>query len=489
MHALKQYLLPALSLLVNVVLAQNYQAIHGSPYAGSLAVGNNPASIVHVPYAWDITPLSVQFKQTTNAVQIDKFSYLSSPANAEVSPSKGAKKRFVFANQDIRLLNTRINLSSKTAIAFGANIRNYGYAKVSGTNWQDTIISLRDFMKINISNLPLSGQGTGSTWAELFATYAHTIIDDGDRILNAGITLKLNRSLAGGYAMAQSVSYAQVPGINVPGYILLDGNLVYGYSANFDNISGANTTAANQKSFLQNSYSSLGADFGLEYILLTSEDNDAAGEYAYDTKIGISMMDVGINKFRYGNESRLAIAGKTGITDTLIQRKFSTIGTLSGFNDSLATIVNSSNRISGDFHIYQPARVVVNIDQHITDNIFINAELTIPILPVIAKNSMFIKDMNLLAITPRWELKSLGAYFPILINNQKQVWLGGAFKAGPILLGTHNLANLFSKNKSQTGGLYLALTIRPGKKYERQAHYPKDKEDKKGKRGLECPKF
>jgi hypothetical protein len=83
----------------------------------------------------------------------------------------------------------------------------------------------------------------------------------------------------------------------------------------------------------------------------------------------------------------------------------------------------------------------------------------------------------------------LGAYFPVLLNSRKQLWVGGAFKAGPILIGTHNLANLFSKNKTQSGGFYLALTIRPGKKYDRQAHYPSDKQPGKNKRNLDCPKF
>lgn len=471
-----------------MAMAQNYQAINGSSYAGSLGVGNNPASIVHVPYAWDITPFSVQFKQATNALTIDKFSLLSSPASAEVSATTGTKKRFVYANQDIRLLNTRINLNGKTAIAFGANIRNYIFGNVSQANWQDTSNYLRDFLKINLGNLPISGKGVGSAWAEVYASYAHTIIDDGDKLLNAGITLKVTRALAGAYAKAQSVSYSAA-GVNQPGYLLISGNLVYGYSSNFDNIKSGNAFAANRNIFFEKTYSGISADFGLEYILLTNEDKEEGGEFAYETKVGVSMMDIGMNKFRHGSQSRLAVAGKTGITDTLIQNKFASVTSFRSFNDSLADIAGSFTGVSGGFHIYQPARVVVNIDQHVAHNIFVNAELTIPILPVVAKNSLYLKDMNLLAITPRWELKALGAYLPILVNNQKQVWVGGAFKAGPILLGTHNLANIFAKNKTQNGGLYLALTIRPGKKYDRQEHYPKDKLPGKGKGSVECPKL
>src|SRR5664279_2212204 len=104
MPPVKNYLFFLFLLLINFCMGQNYQAINGSPYAGSLSPGNNPASIVYVPYSWDITPFSVQLKQSTNAFKIGKYSWLTSPNNAEVAVENGIKKRFVFANQDIHLL-------------------------------------------------------------------------------------------------------------------------------------------------------------------------------------------------------------------------------------------------------------------------------------------------------------------------------------------------------------------------------------------------
>ena len=468
-------------------MGQNYQAINGSSYAGSLSTGNNPASIVYAPYAWDITPFAVQVKQSTNAFTIKKYSLLSSLKNAEVAIQNGSKKRFLFANQDIRLLNTRISLNAKAAIAFGANIRNYIYAVNSESNWQDTIFQLRDFMKINTGHLPLSGEFVGSTWAEFYGTYAQTIIDDGKRLLNAGLTLKLNRALAGGYANAQGISYIPLPDANANGYLLTNGNLQYGYSSNFDTIDSNKTAAANRKTFLRNTYSGVSADIGFEYILLSDEDKEEGGDDFYDTKIGISIMDLGGNKYRYGRRSRLAIAGRSGITDSVLENKFSTAATFDNFNDSLASISNSITAIGGNFFIYQPTRLVINIDKHVTQSFFINAEITVPVISLASKNTLFIKDMNLLAVTPRWETKSLGAYFPILYNSRNQLWVGGAFKAGPVLFGIHNLSNLFLKNKAQNGGLYLAFTIRPGKRYDREAHYPRDKLTGKERRSLELP--
>ncbi len=469
-------------------MAQNYQAINGSRYAGSLSPCNNPAAIVNVPYTWDITPFAVQVKQATNAFVIKNYSLLSSPGNAEIVGKSGTLKRFAFANQNIRLLNTRINLNSRSAIAFGANIRNYFYATTTQTNWQDTTRSLSDFMKINIGHLPMSGESRASTWAELYATYARTIIDDGKRILTAGITLKVSRALAGGYASAKGLGYVPVPG-NEGGYLLTEGSFQYGYSSNFDNIDSNSTSSVNRKSFLQHTMSGISADAGLEYILPAGGDEEEADYFAYRTKIGISLMDVGRNKFRYSSRSRTATAGKPGITDSLVENKFSGIGSVDDFNDSLSGIANSFTGLIGAFNVYQPARIIINIDQHLVNNFFLNAEITIPLLQIVPKKITYIKDMNLLAITPRWETKSLGVYFPVQLNVQKQLWVGGAFKAGPVLFGTHNLANIFSKNKMQVGGFYLALTIRPGQKYYQSGNQSSDKVSGKVKRSLQCPKF
>ena len=486
MRFLKSYLLSSLLFLCHFLLAQNYQAINGSPYAGSL--GSNPASIVHVPYSWDITPFSIQLKQATNAYVIEKYSLLSSPGNMEVSSANGIKSRFVYANQDIHLLNTRINLNPGSAIAFGANIRSYVYATVNKSNWQDTF-NLINFLEKNTGNTPLSGQAAGSSWAEIYGSYARTIIENDKSRLNAGITLKLTQGLAGGYGRAQGVNYTGSPPPGRPGYSLSSGSMQYGYSDNFDFIDSNKSFAANRKLFMERTYSSIGANIGLEYILLANEDDEAASDYAYRTKIGISLMDIGYNKYRYGKESRSVTAGKPGITDTLLEDKFGTVASFSDFNDTIATIAGSTSQIAGEFFIYQPTRIVINVDQHITQNFFVNAEITIPVLPIVSKSTLIIRDMNLLAITPRWELRSIGAYLPISMNIKRQLWIGGAFKAGPVLLGTHNLANLFSKNKSQNGGVYLALTIRPGKKSDQQGSSRSERLPRKLRRSLDCPKF
>jgi hypothetical protein len=83
----------------------------------------------------------------------------------------------------------------------------------------------------------------------------------------------------------------------------------------------------------------------------------------------------------------------------------------------------------------------------------------------------------------------MGAYLPILYNTRQQLWVGAAVKMGPVLFGTHNLANLFSKDKTQIGGVYLAFTVRPGGTYNKDASAPGPKLSRKEKRRLDCTKF
>ncbi len=95
---------------------QNYYAIQGSNYAGSLGIGNNPSSIVNTPYKWDITIFGAQVKNATNGVTIHNYSLLGNPANSQYSIREGDYRRFAYADYNINLLNTRFALNRRQTI-------------------------------------------------------------------------------------------------------------------------------------------------------------------------------------------------------------------------------------------------------------------------------------------------------------------------------------------------------------------------------------
>ncbi|HLF46701.1 MAG TPA: hypothetical protein VI548_09760 [Chitinophagaceae bacterium] len=440
--------------------SQDYRAVHGSSYGGSLVVANNPASIVHIPFVLDLTPLAFQFKHSTNAFVIKNSSYLSSK-NAEIFLSNGKYKSFIMANQDIRLLNASIRIGDRSAIAFGAAGRSYISANTSSLLFQDSVGRIREFMGNNISNIPASAEARGHAWAEIFGTFARTIFDNSNAILNAGITVKTNLGIAGGYLTATDLNETAGTVNNKPGYYLTSGLLNYGFSSNIDVLDSSTSYNTAKKDFFRNTFSTFGISAGVEYIVPANIEGNG---YEHELKIGLSLLDLGANRFQYSGYSRAAILNKNNVSDSLLDVFFDNISDAASLADSLYIISGSNSPLAGNYKIFQPARIVVNADKHLSGNIFINGELTIPFHTLMGNKQLVARDMNFINLTARFETPYWGIYFPASLNNRMHFWLGGAFRFGPLLLGVHNWASVLGKNKIQDGGAYLAFTFRFGEK-------------------------
>jgi hypothetical protein len=446
--------------------AQDYHAINGSPYAGAMGVANNPASILSTPYPWDITVFSVQEKNTTNAVTLSNLSYLSHGDTLGYRWKEGPLKRYASFNYNVHLLNVRISLGRNQAISFGANLRGYGAVRTGRVNYNDTLQTLNQFFDINNGN-NYQAEFVGSSWLELYGTYSRTIWDDAYGRLNGGITLHAQRGLGGAYAQLTNGSVNRNVVDTLLVYSLAGGKAQYGYSSNLDSWKSNKSTGANLKDLFAQSRAGAAVDLGVEY-LVKSQDipvyGDADGYFDYEWKIGVSLMDLGANMYQYGAESRTVSNPKTSITDTDLNNKFNYVSSFHTFNDSLATVVSSSAPLRGHFIIWNPARLVLNVDRTLPEHFALNTELTLNLGGNNTGKRFFTKEITLLAITPRWETKSLGGYLPLTVTTDGRVWIGGAAKLGPLLFGVHNWGTVFSKTKTQNGGFYLSMVIRPGKK-------------------------
>lgn len=445
--------------------AQNYHAVNGSSYAGSLGIGNNPSSILSTPYNWDLTLIGAQFKASTNAITIHDFSLLSPSKNSTWSINEGDFERKARTNFNINLLNGRIALDRKTAIGFGINLRGYGRVKTQPYNYDDSIRDVRDFFAINPTNRPYGGKFIGSSWVEIFGTYARTVWDRPDSRLNAGLTLKASRGLTGGFANAENIRFQSHSDGNHQYFTLQNGSVNYGYSSNFDRIEDGKSSRQNRHDFLSYTEGGASFDLGVEYLVKSGAvpTYDEDDYFDYEWKIGVSLLDVGMNQYKYGLESATANGMQTNIADSSLEQKFTNISSLEEFNDSLATVVESFSPLTGKFTVMNPTRLVVNVDRFIYDAFYMNAEVSINLSSLAGNKYHHVEEMNFITLTPRWETKNLGAYLPIQINSAGNFWIGGALKVGPLLFGVHNWANIFAKDKMQKGGGYIAILIRPGK--------------------------
>jgi hypothetical protein len=475
------YFLIVLSLFSITGRTQNYHAMQGSSYAGSLSLGSNPAAIVNAPYAWDVNVISAQLKYTTNALTIYKYSLLSSAANSEYQFDRGTYKRYFDFNFNANLLNARITLDRRQAIGLGMNVRGYGSIKTSRYYYIDSIKRLSHLLKLNDPNTVYEMDHLHSSWIEIFGTYSRTIWDHETDRLNAGVTVKAMRGISGAFASLKNVQANLIPTGNPPRYTLASGTAVYSYSANYDTWKKEKASNDNLKDFIRRTEGGLSLDIGAEYIIKTqsvTSFGDDEGYFDYEWKFGLSLLDLGQNNFKSGIQSRSFSNVSPNITDAMLQQKFDSIRSAKAFNDSLSSVVQSTGNPGSMFTVISPARVVMNADRYLSGNFFINAELSFNLSPLAGKKNRYVQELNFLTVTPRWETRRWGGYLPVTYNTKGKLWVGGAFKAGPLLFGIHNWGNVFSSKKMANGGGYVALTLRAGS-------FTKDNKYKM----LECPQL
>ncbi len=446
---------------------QFYQAVHGSNFAGSLGMMNNPASALNSPKPWDITLFGFQVRNSTNLLYLERYGPTKKQEQLLAFYKNGDFKKRLNNALNLNIINTRLRVSNKTAIGFGMNVRSASNASSSTYNYQDSLSHVNSFFLINDQNQPLQASVTNSTWLELFGTIAHNLIDSKNLIWNAGISMKANKGIFGFVANLDNAVYSRIipP---YPVYQLNDINLRYIYSGNLDKWDPAKSFSTNLSNYAGSSEGGASIDIGMEWIIKDRKNIELfenKTQYNYTWKIGVSLLDLGYAQYKHGVLSGNVSGIKPNINGLILSQKFdSTITDLATFNDSVKTVVNQFNFYYGKFRVAHPTRWVINVDHTITDVFSINAELSLPASFLPAAKYYNLRTLPSLTITPRMEGSRYGAYLPLTINGEGYFWMGAAVKAGPLLLGMHNILPFFQKIPYPNGGGYLAYVISPSEK-------------------------
>lgn len=431
------------------VKGQSYTSTYGSAYAGSTGIRNNPAASVNSAYKWDLTLFTVQAKVSTNSLFMRNDSiFLTHPF----------KNRFLHNNIDISLFNFLYKPNNKHAFAINLRARSYNHIKTEPLSASDSIYSIHDFLVQNRSTPYLEGFATHTGWLEADLNYSRVLHESYNSKLTGGITLQIMKGVSGAFARINKLSYLETKTSTDTIYNFITGGSAFGYSSNYDE-SPSGTTSASE--FVKNSLTGLGLSIGAEYLLYGENNNSYQQNNAinYQWKIGIALMDLGANKFKSGEFGGQFRNVDPAITDIDVDRKFTNIESGRDLRDSLATIFTTSENISNRFKIGNPTRLVINVDRSFGNNLYLNTDLSINLHGTSGFRRLLSREVNLLTVTPRWENLNWGFYLPIQYNSQNQFHIGAAFKAGPLVLGLHNLQVKQIKNLS--GGGYLMLSIHP----------------------------
>lgn len=449
--------------------AQSYHAINGSPYAGANAMYNNPAATVNSFHKWHVTIFSIQSTISNSTFEVQHASLLNTnSANAVFTNNAG--NRILNTNFDVNLLNITYKIDKKNAVGFGIRGRTYNHFNAYPFSFNDTITTTQGFLATNTTTPFLQAYGIHSGWIEFNFNYSKQLIDNDYQKLSAGLTLGYQKSVSGVYGDIEKLSFNKYYNSNTSSYqyILTGGAATAMYSSNYDAFNNATAiTPALLKSFLSNTNSSFVLNAGVEYIIKDpSLDITPLNATHYDWKFGFSILDVGKNSFNPVNGSFKARIPLTNINDSTIINQLSNVASLSRARDSLSKSFQTIDSIKSIYSISNPTRIILNADKNLGNHFYINGELSINLFSSNPRGSLALKtnEINLVTITPRWEKRNIGFYLPIQFNNEHQIWVGGAFKLGPLIMGVHSLDFYkWFKMGTQTfnGGFYLMLNVFP----------------------------
>jgi len=464
-------LLSAIYMLLGwTVKAQSYHAINGSPYAGVESMYVNPASTVNSAYKWDLSLFSMQEVMSNTMFTINDGSILNYN-NAYSGFTPGIRSRFLHENLDFSLFNFRIKLDNKSAFAFGVRGREFFNSKTRPFYYNDTISTAQSFLHDNTSQPYLQGFGTTNSWGEINLNYSRIIQQSSNSRLSAGITFAYIRGVSGASGNTNHLTYQEGAASNGSNfYTLTGGSVMAEYSNNYDLTSNNYSFAKNAKIFLKNTIPSFNLNFGVEYLFrnYSPYPDEELNSENYDWKIGASILDLGDNYYKRASSSFYTSSPKTTATDTSLITALNQLNYLKSIRDTLSHYFNVMDTLHGNFSIANPTRLTISVDRNLGNHFYINGQLNINFYSTEPSSNLKTREINLLTITPRWETAKWGFYMPIQYNAQGQLWVGGAIKLGPLLIGMHSLDFIkWFKTGTQTynGGGYIMLNIHPfGKK-------------------------
>ncbi len=431
--------------------AQSYQSTYGSAYAGSTSIKNNPAASVNSAYKWDLTFFTAQVRASTNSLFM---------RNDSAFLTGGSLSRYLHNNVDISLFNFLYRPNNRHAFAFNLRARSYNHIRTAPIFASDSIYSFHDFIVQNRTTPYLEGFVTHSGWLQGDFNYSRVLSENHNSKLTGGITLQVMKNISAAYGRITKMSYLESKTSSDTVYTFITGGGSFGYSSNYDETpSGTSSTV---KDFLKNTITNFGLSMGVEYLLYAEANNTYQQNNAlnYQWKIGVSLMDIGANRYKSSDFSSQFRNIDPGITDISMDQKFMRIQSGRDLRDSLATVFTNADSVSKKFNIGSPTRLVINVDRSFGNNFYVNADLNINLHGTSGYKKLLTREINLLTITPRWETINWGFYLPIQYNSQGQFHIGAALKAGPLVLGIHQL-QWVKQIKNLSGGGYLMLSIHP----------------------------
>lgn len=446
-------------------------------YAGVNAVSLNPALLPGSPVKTDLIFMGINtafgnnylglkssaFKRSYDVYnQRDGFYAFKDPDffTKYVNERPSARDKFVFFKTNIYLpfFNFASSIDEKSSYAVTLNSRTYVNIDGISPSTAKLILNGLDFPQfwnIDITNKNLSI--AANSWAELGFTYARKVYENGDHSINFGITPKILSGFGSAYMNIKDFRFA----VHADSLIsLFNSNVSYGHSTNFN---------FNNDIMKYNFSANMGFGGNVGVVWewkphSAISELDAEGTHGhhsnldnykgYKARFGLALVDFGKMTYNKGERSQDFIANINfwDIKDLEFPDG------VQSFDDTLRKLFQAQSGNQGKYSVNLPTTLNFTADYQIVKRVYVN--LAGAYAFKFPNKTARIHEISQIILTPRYESKFLGLYFPIGMQQYGVLNYGAGLRLGPIVMGTTNLTPLFRKDHDFLNmDMYLLLKI------------------------------
>lgn len=445
-------------LSISNVDAQEMWGASNSNYAGQYGVDLNPASIVGVPYRWEIHFLSMNASVMNNYMYLkSKSEFLSKSFEGEFVESgkftdRYSKKPEKFAYGAMSLnYPSFIWAGKKWSVGFHGATR----LELSATN---VPYHLAKYLKEGFDYEPQNNtryqvknaRAALLNWHEFGATFAGVLFDNQQYYIAGGITANNLYGLNAMYLDVENADYV------VPSDTILT---VYDFTAEYGHAMPDNGTKGGSDPMSKRGY---GYSFTTGFQIYKNRNENfydpclkAKGEKPYDYRLGISMIDVGYLKYTKGTRTYSFDHMSTdweGI-DTTNFEGFEQLDSM------LSQEFYGKYRESRDNHyltVYLPTAASIQMDVPFNENFYVNVSM----IQRVPLGKYSIRRANQIAITPRFESRRIEIALPVSYYELFRPRIGFSFRYSIFSLGTDMLSPLLGITDSYGADIYFGISWR-----------------------------
>lgn len=472
---MKKALLISIFVISSIHLhSQDYLGLNTGNYSGVTGVSLQPANVADNRYQFDINLISASVNFDNNFLGFSRNYFLNNRFSfKDFNSYEDFKKRVLVENQvkgnNVYFnLNNRIqaplsfllttgpksgialNIQSRTSVAM-RNL-NPAFAKQVYEFWKYTPSQGQFY---DVSGMELNALN----WLEVGLTYGRVLMNQEKHFLKFGVTAKYLGGISSWNLKANDLKIKA----DKDSFMTAYGTDIK-YSRSNSNIS------TNINSSYRPDASSWGGDIGFVYEFRGRIDKfkfkkyDKEEDYVesklrrdknkYSAKLGVSLLDVGVLKFKSA-----PLARNFNINTTNFNMWALDIRNIQEFDTLISKNVNYTGAASQEYSVAMPTALSAQLDLHLLKGFYVNAMAYMP-FNMLNKNTDFrIPTAQYYAVTPRWESRVAGVYVPFSMNSNNVISAGATVRVGPIFVGTSNLLTMIKKDNIQNADVHAGLKI------------------------------